>query len=197
MKAVSCTLSFAIAATCFGCPGTIDDPSLFEGYGQSVTNTPTSPDAGAVQADAAQTGQTGNGSSDAGTDAGSSLHDAGAAHDSGADAARDSATVASSDGSVSCDFKALIQAKCGSAGCHGGPTTSTGLDLTSDNLADRVSGRHGADSCAEQLMIDKANPAQSVLYLRVTGTTCGVRMPIGGSLSESDQACVLEWLGKP
>jgi hypothetical protein len=44
------------------------------------------------------------------------------------------------------------------------------------------------------LLIDKANPAQSAIYLKITGTTCGSQMPLGGSLTADEKACVLSWI---
>jgi hypothetical protein len=98
------------------------------------------------------------------------------------------------DAGAVCDFRALVQAKCGNASCHGAPASSTGLDLTSASLAMRVAGRKGPNACASKLLIDPANPAESALYFKVTGTTCGAQMPLGGSLTPGEQACVLSWI---
>lgn len=98
------------------------------------------------------------------------------------------------DAGSACDFRGLVQAKCGSSGCHGGPSASTGLDLTSASLAMRVEGRKGPSACKDRLLIDPENPAQSALYLKVTGSSCGSQMPLGGSLSSSEKACFLSWI---
>lgn len=98
------------------------------------------------------------------------------------------------DAAAACDFRGLVQMKCGNASCHGAPATNTGLDLTSPSLAMRVAGRKGPSACASKLLIDTENPKQSALYLKVTGTSCGSQMPLGGTLSASEQACVLSWL---
>lgn len=94
----------------------------------------------------------------------------------------------------SCDFRGLVMQKCSGASCHGGPTASTGLDLTTAMLAQRVQGRHGTGSCTDKLVVDKDNPAQSKLYLKVSGSDCGVKMPLGGSLTDAEQSCVLSWI---
>ena len=94
----------------------------------------------------------------------------------------------------SCDFRGLVMMKCAGASCHGGPTASTGLDLTSPSLAMRVAARTGSGACSDKLMVDKDNPAESALYLRVTGSECGVRMPLGGTLTPTEQACFLSWI---
>ena len=98
------------------------------------------------------------------------------------------------DAGMACDFRGIVQAKCGNQNCHGGPSASTGLDLTTAGLAMRMEGRKGAGSCTDRLLIDKDQPEESMLYLKVTGSSCGVKMPLGGSLSASEQACFLSWI---
>lgn len=95
-----------------------------------------------------------------------------------------------------CDFPAIMQAKCGNASCHGAPGSSTGLDLTTAMLAARVDGRKGKGACTDKLLVDVDNPRQSKLYLKVSGTTCGSQMPLGGMLTQDEQACVLTWIEK-
>jgi hypothetical protein len=98
------------------------------------------------------------------------------------------------DAGPACDFKTLVQTKCANVTCHGAPATTSGLDLTSPSLAMRISGRTGAGACTDKLLIDKDDPTNSKIYLKVTGTTCGARMPLGGTLTSADQACVLSWI---
>jgi hypothetical protein len=96
-----------------------------------------------------------------------------------------------------CDFPGLMQAKCGSSGCHGGPGAATGLDLTTPMLAMRAAGRMGSGSCTDKLVVDKDDPRESKLFLKVSGTTCGSQMPVGGApLNLDEQACVLSWIEK-
>lgn len=102
--------------------------------------------------------------------------------------------TALADAAVPCDFRGLVQMKCGNATCHGAPASSTGLNLTSASLATRVEGRKGVSACTDKLLIDKAQPEQSLLYLKVNGTSCGTRMPLGGTLTASEQACFLSWI---
>jgi hypothetical protein len=87
--------------------------------------------------------------------------------------------------------------KCGAASCHGGPTASTGLDLTSDGLRARMANVNGGGACSDKPMINEDDPEQSTLYLIVTGNACGLRMPLGGTLSATEQACILEWITGP
>ena len=93
-----------------------------------------------------------------------------------------------------CDFPALVQAKCGSSSCHGAPALNTGLDLTSPALAARIGDLPGPGPCADLPMIDRENPELSALYLKVTGTTCGIQMPLTGTLSLDEEACFLTWI---
>jgi hypothetical protein len=95
---------------------------------------------------------------------------------------------------MACDFRALMQDKCGNATCHGGPGASTGLDLTSAMLGARVEGREGKGACSDKLLVDPDNPRDSKLYLKVSGSTCGSQMPLGGQLNADEQACVLSWI---
>lgn len=190
MKYVHWTLHSFLATAYLGCAGTIDDPASFESAQSPVAQVQTgNVDAGVAQNPGTSQPQT------TVMDAGNSAVDAGSGKTNSTDAGSSStADSGSGKGTVSCDFKALMQSKCGSSGCHGAPATSTGLDLTSADLATRLQGRKASDSCSDYLLIDPDNPEKSALYLMVTPNSCGVRMPIGGSMSAADQACVLSWL---
>jgi hypothetical protein len=189
-----------------GCAGTIDDPSRFElgSLGAGAEPASSTLDAGPHDAAwapadsgwrAAPIAEDASATApapwpvDAG-DAGTWMADAGA-RDAGAAAPPDAAT----DAGTSC-FKALIMNKCGNATCHGGTSSGAGLDLTSDGLAQRVAGRRGTDACSSYLLIDTAVPEQSALYLKVTDHACGVRMPLGGTLTKDEQQCILSWIDK-
>jgi hypothetical protein len=104
------------------------------------------------------------------------------------------APAAVPDTGTGCDFRALITAKCGSAGCHGAGAVSSGLDLASANLATRVAGKKASGACASYLLIDSEQPERSALYLKVTADSCGSRMPLGGTLTDKEQLCILQWV---
>ena len=104
------------------------------------------------------------------------------------------ADAGAKDAAVACDFRGLMQQKCGNLACHGAPAQTTGLDLTSAGLANRLEDRTGSSGCPDHLLIDKENPEKSMLYLKVVGTECGVRMPLGGMLTSDEQACILSWI---
>jgi hypothetical protein len=201
MRFSEVVLGCLIAAACVGCPGTIEDPASFEELGQ------------AAKLDAGGSGYEDAALEDADVlDAAAqedAAHEAGSAEDSGRaqdaasstpDAARTDAAAsvdaagAGSEAGPGCDFRALITAKCGSSGCHGAPAVSNGLDLTSPDLSLRLAGKRGSGACSSYLLIDATAPAQSALYLKVTPDACGSRMPLGGTLTDGEQACILRWI---
>lgn len=90
---------------------------------------------------------------------------------------------------------ALLKAKCGTAGCHGAVGGAAGLDLATDGLAARLKDLPSSAACEGYAQIDSKDPGQSLIYLKVTDTPpCAPRMPIGTPLSDTEQACLLEWL---
>jgi hypothetical protein len=214
MKHAQRTLLSLITAAAMGCAGTLDDDyyGSYQGAGLPVAQTP---DAGAARSAARDAGPVWRDArahaiddeADAATEAprrdsgsmASMPYAAGSSSQVAPDAgppphAADSGSPAAPDAGAACDFRGLIQMKCASPSCHGAPASTSGLDLTSASLATRVAGRKGIGSCQDELLIDKGNPAQSALYLRVSSVTCGVKMPLGGTLTPNEQACVLSWI---
>lgn len=92
------------------------------------------------------------------------------------------------------DVPALLSKTCATAGCHAADNPSTGLDLASDDLIGRLSGKKTAGGAG--LLIDPTTPADSVLYTKVTGAPpYGGRMPLGGSpLDDTQVECILSWI---
>jgi hypothetical protein len=44
-------------------------------------------------------------------------------------------------------------------------------------------------------LVNTANPAQSGLYLRVSGSSVGTQMPMGGQpLSQQEMSSILNWI---
>lgn len=86
----------------------------------------------------------------------------------------------------------LLVPKCATAGCHSGSAPAGSLDLTAGALSS-LDGKKAMDCNA--LLLDPVSPEKSVLYLKVTGETCGARMPFGEApLFDSQQACLLAWI---
>ncbi|MFL5320088.1 MAG: hypothetical protein ACJ790_10575 [Myxococcaceae bacterium] len=85
---------------------------------------------------------------------------------------------------------ALINVKCGNAGCHDANTQSGGLDLASANAPERLVNIPSAGCAGKTLvtadggfLIEKIHPSPQ----------CGVQMPSGSSLSATEQQCLVEW----
>jgi hypothetical protein len=104
------------------------------------------------------------------------------------------ANGATPEAGPACDVRALFAQKCGNAGCHGAGAVASGLDLVSSDLATRLAGKKGSGGCGSYLLIDRDAPERSALYVKVTAEACGSRMPLGGTLSDREQTCILSWL---
>jgi hypothetical protein len=211
-----CVCVLALSAA--GCPGTLEDTSEYENYGERGVDEPDDDDEvdGAAPPianawDAGSRNNSWDGASNPPSDAsvppsnwadGAARPTWGDAEAGWPEAAARTPDAAIADASAAadagplCDFRGLMQARCGNASCHGGAAASTGLDLTSAGLADRVKGQRANGACGQYLLIDVAKPEQSALYLKVTNEACGVRMPVGGTLSNSEQACILQWIDR-
>jgi hypothetical protein len=84
--------------------------------------------------------------------------------------------------------------KCATDGCHVTPVLAGNLDLAAAGLEARVAGVQG--SCNTDLLADPANPQDSLLYTKLdSAPPCGSKMPLVGTLEESEKQCILEWIG--
>src|SRR5215831_12082661 len=81
--------------------------------------------------------------------------------------------------------RAVFVPKCGAAGCHAPPSAAANLDLVSPNVADRLVGVK--DSKGAFLLIDAADPEESLIYERVVGAA-SPRMPLDAPLDEATTA---------
>lgn len=89
----------------------------------------------------------------------------------------------------------ILEAKCGTAGCHAAESPQAGLDLASANARGRLSAVQASSSCVGELLLDPAAPTESVLYQKVAGTQCGPRMPsVGEVLSADEIECLRLWI---
>lgn len=94
----------------------------------------------------------------------------------------------------------IMTVKCATVGCHGTPGAA-GLTLTEAivsqpaALADRPNqGEQGACAPAVAKLVDTQAPENSLMYTKVTMPTCGTKMPVIGSLTATESACILSWL---
>jgi len=196
MRFSEVALGCLIAVACVGCPGTIEDPSSFEEIGQASkldAGNPDGEDAEPIDAGSLDA-ETQEEDTSVSVEAGPAEDAAPAAPDAARDAASEDAAQPAAEAGIGCDFQGLIMAKCGKSGCHDALAVSNGLDLTSPDLAVRIGGRRGSGECSPYLLINQAVPNQSALYLKVTPDRCGSRMPLGGTLTDGEQACVLRWI---
>lgn len=89
----------------------------------------------------------------------------------------------------------VFEARCGGLGCHGVSNPAAGLDLVSADLGARLAGRTTVNpACSGLPVASAATPRDSSLFLKVSGTECGARMPIGSALSDDEIACVAAWI---
>lgn len=196
MRRATFALYSALTLLCAGCPGTIEDPSIF------LQDTSPANDAGSgeeLDASGTDAGAAEDSSQPPPRDTGTSAPEAGPGEDAGGeDAGSDAAEPdAASDAAVtvSCDFDTLMAQRCGKLSiCHILPAPAASLDLVSPDLATRLEGRSGTSACGEYLLLNPESPEQSALYLKVTDSPCGARMPLGEFLTPEDQTCILEWI---
>jgi hypothetical protein len=100
-----------------------------------------------------------------------------------------------SDTGTACDGFAVLEANCSSGGCHGAGS-NLGNFAESESIARTFIGREGAVCAGQGALIDTDDPAASVILLKVSDDApCGQPMPLGGSLDESDVACLEDWIG--
>jgi len=78
-------------------------------------------------------------------------------------------------------------------GCHGG---SGGLTVTAGVSYNNLVNVTAQSSCTSLKRVLPNDAANSVLYRKVAGSTCGTRMPQGGALSTSDIALLRNWINQ-
>jgi hypothetical protein len=101
-------------------------------------------------------------------------------------------------GLLACDDRIheLFTDTCSSVGCHTGDHPAQGLDLASPGVEERLIGVTPTGAGCSGVLVDPKNPAQSLLYLKLTELPpCGVPMPFGGKrLGARDLECVRSWI---
>lgn len=92
-----------------------------------------------------------------------------------------------------CDAPALFVRSC-VTGCHDATIKQAGLDLVTLPLEPRLFGKHAA-ARPDYLLIDPELPDESALIVKLSSMPpFGAQMPLGGSLSSADKACVQSWV---
>jgi hypothetical protein len=110
------------------------------------------------------------------------------------DTARISISVLAASISPSVHYQAQIQpifdSRC-VAGCHG---SSGSLSLASGSSYGNLVNVQARSSCTGSKRVSPGVPANSVLYVKITGNACGTRMPQGGLLPSGDISLITTWI---
>ncbi len=88
----------------------------------------------------------------------------------------------------------LASASCSNLGCHSADTPNIAPDLASPNVEERLINIP-TSGCDDRLLIDPNDPMASYLLESLSPSpACGNQMPIGGSLTPEELACVKQWI---
>ncbi len=77
--------------------------------------------------------------------------------------------------------------------CHG---TNGGLTLTASVSYSQLYHVTASSSCTSLHRVFPIDADNSVLYKKVSGTTCGSRMPLGGSLLQTEINLIRDWINQ-
>ncbi|MEM9190446.1 MAG: hypothetical protein AAGF12_14770 [Myxococcota bacterium] len=102
------------------------------------------------------------------------------------------------DAMTGCDIQAVMDTSCATTGCHNAMTMAASLDLSAAGDGSSYVGQAAAatgGSCADMgELIVAGQPDMGLMITKLEDTpTCGNRMPLVGSLSSEDRACIEEW----
>jgi hypothetical protein len=88
----------------------------------------------------------------------------------------------------------LASATCTGPGCHAAESPNAAPDLASPGLAARLIDV-AVGGCEDRVLVDLGDPQSSYLLESLRPDPgCGGQMPVGGSLSEEEIACVEQWI---
>ncbi len=93
--------------------------------------------------------------------------------------------------SFSNQIQPIFNSRCTS--CHGG---YGGLTITASVSYNNLVNINAQSSCTSLKRVLPYDAANSVLYKKVSGTTCGSQMPQGGALSTSDITLIRDWINQ-
>jgi hypothetical protein len=91
-------------------------------------------------------------------------------------------------------LSALFKAKCNTSACHGPGAPQ--VDLVSSGVEARVIGQPSSDTglCMGRTLVASDGSA-SLLADKVSDTPpCGSKMPLGGSLTDTEHSCLTAWV---
>ncbi|HVK64918.1 MAG TPA: hypothetical protein VM694_10600, partial [Polyangium sp.] len=91
------------------------------------------------------------------------------------------------------DVPAMLTAKCGTANCHAAGSAT--VDLASPNMESRLVSVAGTESCGSVILANPIDAAGSLIYAKLLDPPpCGLKMPLGGSMSDLEINCVKLWI---
>jgi hypothetical protein len=93
--------------------------------------------------------------------------------------------------SFSNQIQPIFNAQCTS--CHGG---NGGLSITASVSYTNLVNVNAQSSCTSLKRVLPHDAANSVLYKKVSGTTCGSQMPQGSTLNSGEIAFIRDWINQ-
>ena len=94
--------------------------------------------------------------------------------------------------SFSNKIQPIFNNQCGGS-CHG---SNGGLSLAAGSSYSNLVNVQAQSSCTSLKRVFPNDAANSVLFKKVSGTTCGTRMPEGGALTAGDIALIQDWINQ-
>ncbi|MCX6122340.1 MAG: hypothetical protein NTX44_12090 [Ignavibacteriales bacterium] len=94
--------------------------------------------------------------------------------------------------SFSNKIQPIFNSQC-SGGCHG---SNGGLSLAAGTSYSHLVNVQAQSSCTSLKRVLPNEAANSVLYKKVSGTTCGAQMPQGSILTAGDIALIQDWINQ-
>lgn len=83
-----------------------------------------------------------------------------------------------------------------SCSCHTGNNPSANLNLSSGNSYAQLVSVQSTSSCTGLKRVLPSKADSSTLYLKITGSSCGTQMPLGGSLSLAEVNLFRDWINQ-
>ena len=93
--------------------------------------------------------------------------------------------------SFAVQIQPIFNANC--TNCHG---TNGDLTLTAGASFNQLYNIQASSSCTSLYRVFPNDADNSVLYRKVAGTTCGSRMPVGGSLLQTEINLIHDWINQ-
>jgi hypothetical protein len=96
-----------------------------------------------------------------------------------------------------CNAIPILTATCATNGCHGNASPQVGLNLGAPGVDARLVGVHSKSAgCESRLLIDPESVQDSFLLEKLTSQKpeCGDPMPLVGTLSAEELACIRSWV---